>query len=56
MGSEALYNLELSKSCSSLPRPPVNRGVEKRDSLPGAGLDFMNVGGEEGKKRAAKIV
>ena len=56
MGREELYNLELPESCSSLPRPSVIRGVEKRDSLPGAGLDFRDVGGEEGKKRAAKIV
>lgn len=50
MGREELYNLELPESCSSLPRPPVNRGAEKRDTLPGTGLDFRDVGGEEGKK------
>ena len=44
MGRKELYNLELSESCSSLPRSPVNRGQEKRDSLPWTGLDFMNVG------------
>lgn len=46
MGREELYNLELPESCSSLPRPPGNRRKEKRNSLPGAGLDFMNVGGD----------
>ena len=55
MGREELYNLERPESCSSLPHPPVIRGAEKRNSLPGTGLDFMNVGGEEGKSGPQKL-
>ena len=55
MGREELYNLELPESCSSLPRTPGNRGAEKRNSLPGAGLDFMNVGRDGGKNRPRKL-
>ena len=40
MGREELYNLERPESCSSLSRPPVNRGEEKRDTLPGGGAGF----------------